>query len=89
VPLAVVGSIPTEEAVATEQEDYLSLTVEMEEITLLLHNVLVDLVEEAEHTGTPVAVAVAEVTLVVLVDTTAAMMEAAVVVDPTTQEPIQ
>ena len=43
----------------------------------------------AEPTGTPVAVAVAEVILVVLVDTTAAMTEAAVVVDPTTQEPIQ
>jgi hypothetical protein len=61
----------------------------MEEISLLLLNVSVDLVAEAEPTVTPVAVAVAEVTPVVLVDTIAATMVAAVVVDPTTQEPIQ
>jgi hypothetical protein len=61
----------------------------MEEISLPLHNVSVDLVAEAEPTVTPVAVAVAEVTLVVLVDTTAETMEAAAVADPTTQEPIQ
>jgi hypothetical protein len=61
----------------------------MEEPMVLTLYVLEDLVAEAERMGTPVAVAVAVVTLVVLVGTTVVTMEAAVVLDPITQEPIK
>jgi hypothetical protein len=61
----------------------------MEEPMVLTLYVLEDLVVEAERMGTPVAVAVAVVTLVVLVGITVVTMEAAVVLDPITQEPIK
>ena len=85
----VVDSIPMEEAVATEQEDSPSQMEVMEEPMVLTLYVLEDLVAEAERMGTPVAVAVAVVTLVVLVGITVVTMEAAVVLDPITQEPIK
>ena len=65
VPLVVVDSIPTEEAVPTEQEGYPSQMEVTEETMVLTLYVLEDLEVVAELTGTPVAVAVAVATLVV------------------------
>jgi hypothetical protein len=85
----VVDSIPTEVAAFMVQADSPSQMEVMEETMALTLYVLEDLVAEAERTGTPVAVAVAVGTPVVLVGTIVATMEAAVELGHITQEPIK